>query len=105
MRLVELRAKRLLSIRALAQKAEVSQRTVHTVERGLTKPTLETVRKLSEALEIDPREVDEFRAAIESTIRGAGSASAEKASPNSHERGGIGYLSMGKCGDTCPLGL
>ena len=77
MRLVELRTKRLLSIRALAQKAEVSQRTVHTVERGLTKPTLETVRKLSEALEIDPCEVDEFRAAIESTIRGAGSASAE----------------------------
>ncbi len=77
MRLVELRAKRLLSIRALSQKSGVSQRTVHTVERGMTKPTLETVRKLSEALEIDPAEVDEFREAIENTIRGAGSASAE----------------------------
>ena len=77
MRLVELRAQRLLSIRALAQKAGVSQRTVHTVERGMTKPTLETVRKLSLALDIDPREVEEFRAAIENTIRGAGSAPVE----------------------------
>ena len=55
----------------------MSQRTVRIVERGMTKPTLETVRKLSEALEIDPTEVDEFRGAIESTIRGAGSAPAE----------------------------
>jgi hypothetical protein len=43
----------------------------------MTMPTLETVRKLSEALEIDPAEVDEFRVAIENTIRGAGSAPAE----------------------------
>lgn len=70
MRLVELRADRLLSIRGLAQKAGVSQRTVHTVERGMSKPTLNTVRKLCAALEIDPREVDEFREAIENTVRG-----------------------------------
>lgn len=70
MRLVELRAERLLSIRALAQKAGVSQRTVHTVERGMTKPTLETVRKLAEVLEIDPTEVEEFKEAIERSARG-----------------------------------
>ena len=70
MRLVELRADRLLSIRGLAQKSGLSQRTVHTVERGMTKPTLNTVRKLSAALEIDPREVEEFREAIENTVRG-----------------------------------
>ena len=77
MRLVELRADRLLSIRGLAQKAGVSQRTVHTVERGTTRPTLNTVRKLSAALEIDPREVDEFREAIEKTVLGKVNAPAE----------------------------
>ena len=77
MRLVELRADRLLSIRGLAQKAGVSQRTVHTVERGITKPTLNTVRKLSAALEIDPREVEEFREAIENTVRGKVNAPAD----------------------------
>ena len=77
MRLVELRADRLLSIRGLAQKAGVSQRTVHTVERGITRPTLDTVRKLATALEIDPREVEEFQEAIERTVRGKANAPAD----------------------------
>jgi len=77
MRLVELRAARLLSLRGLAQKAGVSRRTVNTVERGITRPTLETVRKISVALEIDPHEVDEFREAIENTIRGKLNSPAE----------------------------
>ena len=77
MRLVELRADRLLSLRRVAQKAGVSRKTVNTVERGITRPTLETVRKISGALEIDPHEVDEFREAIENTIRGKLNSPAE----------------------------
>jgi transcriptional regulator with XRE-family HTH domain len=70
MKLVEVRADRLLTVRELARKAGVEPRTIYTIEKGLTVPTLATVRKLSEALEIDPKEVDEFRAAIERTIQG-----------------------------------
>ena len=70
MKLVEARAAKLLTVRELATKAGVESKTVYSVEKGLVVPTLTTVRKLSEALEIDPKEIDEFRAAIERTIQG-----------------------------------
>ena len=54
----------------------VAATLTNVTHAGVLSP-LETVRKLSNALEIDPTEMDEFPGAIESTIRGAGSAPAE----------------------------
>ena len=64
-RLREVRAQRVLTIRALAAHAGVATRTVVEVEAGRVVPRFATVRKLSEALGVEPGEVDEFRAAID----------------------------------------
>jgi transcriptional regulator with XRE-family HTH domain len=65
MELAEVRTRRALSVRALASLANVSARTIYGIEHGQVMPTLATIRKLSRALEIEPVEVDEFRAVIE----------------------------------------
>jgi transcriptional regulator with XRE-family HTH domain len=64
MKLSEVRRSRLLTMRALAAKAGVSLKTVNNVEMGHISPQLSTIAKLSEALGVDPMEVDEFRAVI-----------------------------------------
>ena len=65
MRLRELRVRKLYSIRGLAKAAGVSDRTVWVAEAGQSRPSLATIRKLSQALEVDPMEVDEFKEAME----------------------------------------
>ena len=65
MRLREVRVHKLQSIRGLARTAGVSDKTIRSVEAGQSRPALSTIRKLSQALEVDPREVDEFREAME----------------------------------------
>jgi transcriptional regulator with XRE-family HTH domain len=64
MKLAEARRTRLLSTRDLERVSGVTSKTINSIERGHTKPALSTIRKLSEALGIDPLEVDEFREAI-----------------------------------------
>jgi transcriptional regulator with XRE-family HTH domain len=64
MRLTEARRTRLLSIRALAERAGLATRTINEIELGRTTPSLLTIKKISEVLEIDPLEIDEFRKAI-----------------------------------------
>jgi transcriptional regulator with XRE-family HTH domain len=64
MRLVAARRTRLWSIRELAGRAGVATRTLNDIELGRTKPSLGTIRRLSEALGMDPLEIDEFRQAI-----------------------------------------
>jgi transcriptional regulator with XRE-family HTH domain len=64
----EVRIRRLLSLRELAKRAEVAQRTIVEAEASRQKPRLQTIRKLAEALGVDPMEVDEFRAAVESAV-------------------------------------
>jgi transcriptional regulator with XRE-family HTH domain len=64
MRLAEARRTRLMSIRALADKADVATKTINDVELGRTTPSLLTIRKVSEALGMDPLVIDEFRQAI-----------------------------------------
>ena len=59
------RVARLLTMRELAVKAQVSLATVYGVEAGRTTPSLRVIRSLGEALEIDPHEIDELGAAIE----------------------------------------
>jgi transcriptional regulator with XRE-family HTH domain len=67
MKLVAARRSRLMSLRELGSKARVTTKTINDIELGRTTPALSTIRKLSEALGIDPMEVDEFRDAIQRT--------------------------------------
>jgi transcriptional regulator with XRE-family HTH domain len=76
MKLVEVRANRVFSIRELARLAGVAPGTIYGIEHGEVIPTLSTVRKLAETLEVEPLEVDEFRVAIERTIQGKETAPA-----------------------------
>ena len=66
----ELRIRRLFSLRALAKRADMAQRTIVEAEAGRRVPQLGTMRKIAAALEVDPLEVDEFRTAIEDAIEG-----------------------------------
>src|SRR5687768_15351438 len=66
----ETRIRRFLSLRALAKRADVAQRTIVEVEAGRRVPQLATMRKIAAALDIDPLEIDEFRVAIEDAIEG-----------------------------------
>ena len=70
MNLREARSRKLLSIRELAQASGVGVSTIAFIEAGKVLPSLRTVRKLAEALQLEPMEVDESQAAIEKSIRG-----------------------------------
>jgi transcriptional regulator with XRE-family HTH domain len=45
----------------LAEEAQVSTATVNGIETGRTTPSLDTMRKICEALGVDPLDIDEFR--------------------------------------------
>ena len=64
-RLRDVRLRRLLSVRALAKRAAVAPSTVHLIETGRRAPQLLTIHRLSQALGVDPAEIDEFRAALD----------------------------------------
>ncbi len=70
----EVRIRRFLSLRELAKRANVAQRTIVEAEAGRQVPRPATMRKLAEALGVDPIEVDEFRAAVEDAIEGKAAA-------------------------------
>lgn len=74
MTLREARAARLLTVRGLAEKAGVAPSTVFLIESGRSMPRFTAIRKLSAALDVDPSEIDEFRAAIEGVAQGKGVA-------------------------------
>ena len=74
--LKEARARRLLSMRALAERAGVSPTTVYYAESGRRMPGFRAIRDLSAALEMDPLEIEEFRAVIEATGAGQKKAAA-----------------------------
>jgi len=54
----------LLSIRELAQLANVAPSTIYLIEAGRSIPQLGVIRRLATALEVDPHTVAEFRRAI-----------------------------------------
>lgn len=64
MSLRETRRRNLFSILQLAGKAGISTRTIVDIEHGRTVPRLQTIRKISEALEVSPDSVEEFHAAL-----------------------------------------
>ena len=70
----EVRVRRLLSMRQLAKVAGVAPTTVYLIESGQRRPHFETMRKLAAALEVEPGEVDEFRAAMAAAVEGKGAA-------------------------------
>jgi len=72
MKLSELRARRLLSVRKLAEAAGVAPATIYHIEHGRTSPSFRAIRDISAALDVDPLDVEEFAAVIEGT--GAGKA-------------------------------
>ena len=78
--LKQARAEKLLTVRGLAERAGVTPQTVHLAETGRSRPTFRVIRAISAALEVDPRQIEEFAAAIEGVGRGkaaaAGSAAA-----------------------------
>ncbi len=63
--LVTLRRRRLLSQRALAKLAGVTEQTVVAVERHKAVPSLRTIAKLTAALGVEPGAVTEFARALE----------------------------------------
>ncbi len=64
----EIRIRKLLSVRELAKRAGVAQRTVVEAEARRQVPRPATMRKLAGALGVDPMEVDEFRAAMDAAL-------------------------------------
>jgi transcriptional regulator with XRE-family HTH domain len=60
------RKRRFLSQHKLAAKAGVAVATVFNIEKGIVKtPRLDVIRRISEALEMDATEIDEFKAALD----------------------------------------
>lgn len=56
-RIKRFRTKAKLSQNQLAEKAEIDSNNLSRIERGLITPTLETVLKLSHALQITPNDI------------------------------------------------
>jgi len=60
----EWRIRRLWSQGELARRSDVALRTIINIETGQRVPRLLTMRRLADALEVDWKEIDEFRAAV-----------------------------------------
>jgi transcriptional regulator with XRE-family HTH domain len=58
-RLRRLRERRALRQEDLAELAGVGKNTVNRIEKNRTEPHMTTIRKLADALEVDPRELVE----------------------------------------------
>jgi transcriptional regulator with XRE-family HTH domain len=65
MRLRQIRRRKAFSAADLGAKADLSMGTIYAIEHGRELPTLGTARRLAQALDVDPLEIDEFRAALE----------------------------------------
>ena len=76
----EWRALRLLSTKALAARAGVSNKTIVQLENGNGLPIFRTIARISAALGVPPGEIAEFAAAI-ATRGGVASGDTPPASP------------------------
>ena len=61
----EWRAERLLSTKKLSALTGVSNKTILDIEHRKRVPTFRTIQRLSQTLEVEPKEVTEFAEAIE----------------------------------------
>lgn len=73
-KLEAIRKARLFTQQTLAEKANIAIGTIYRIEAGRATPRFNIIRKLCDALTVDPSEVDEFRA----TLQGAGKADQRK---------------------------
>jgi transcriptional regulator with XRE-family HTH domain len=64
------RLDRLLSVEELASIAGVSNKTIIQIEHGRQLPRLRTIRRLSEALQVEPNDVSEFNQALDELGKG-----------------------------------
>ena len=69
-KLREVRARQLLSIRSLAERAGVSTATIVRIEAGGSPPRFVTMRKIAAALGVEPGEIAEFAQAIQAAAEG-----------------------------------
>lgn len=83
----EWRRERLFSLAELAERAGVTEKTVGDIERGHARPRLGTVRKLSDVLGVEPREVAEFGAAIRGADGGLAASRPDEFGVNRPNRG------------------
>ena len=67
MKLAVLRRQRGLSQASLAEMAGISNHTVMNIEKSYYRPTTETISAVAKALDINPWDIDEFRAAVTNT--------------------------------------
>ena len=74
----ELRSQRLLSIRDLADQAEVAPGTIVRIEAGAPLPRFVTMRKIAAALGVEPGEVEEFARAIQARAEGSSTVERRK---------------------------
>ncbi|MDQ6675161.1 MAG: helix-turn-helix domain-containing protein [Chloroflexota bacterium] len=63
-KLAALRRRKLLTQRELAERAGVALSTLYAIETGRHQPQMRIIRKIAEALDVDPLEVDEFRRTV-----------------------------------------
>ena len=61
----ELRVRKLLTVRALAAKAQVATQSIVSIEAGAVTPQFGTMQRIAAALDVEPLDVDEFAVAIE----------------------------------------
>ena len=64
MRLKDLRLKQRLAQVDLAELAGVSNHTIMNIEKQYYRPATETISAVANALQVDPMDVDEFRASM-----------------------------------------
>lgn len=69
-----LRIGRLWSQRELASRAGVSQNTIINIETGRRVPRLLTMRRIAAALDVDWKDVAEFRASVQAIEEGSKAA-------------------------------
>lgn len=63
-KLAQHRKRRMLSQDALAALSGVGKSTLVHIELGRVRPQFKTIKRLSEALGVEPSEVDEFRPSL-----------------------------------------
>lgn len=68
----EFREHNFLSVRDLATRAGVAPQTINRIETGKNVPKFSTARKIALVLDIEPYEVEEFKAAIDAARAGFG---------------------------------
>lgn len=69
--LATMRRRRLLTQRALAEKAGITHAALVALELGRATPRIQTMNKIATALDVAPMDIAEFKRAIERPVEAA----------------------------------